>query len=319
MKKTKIKWADYTFNPWIGCTKISAGCAHCYAEEWDKRFHEGQHWGKGVERKRTCEKNWETMHTLNKQIEALLNAEYVSDESDRISPRVFCGSLCDWLDPEVPTDWLLDLLDLIRQTPLIDWLLLTKRPGLWVERVMTVMRSIWLDKQRLEKYHDLLEWLHDWMGTEHCEMPGDPPAPPFNVWIGATIENQEHIGRLRELRLIPAQTRFISCEPLLSEINILPYLIPSLGVDGQECGDFHWVICGGESGRNARRMEADWARGLRDQCVELGIPFFFKQWGDFEGNKSGEGKSRRKNECVKLDGIEWSEFPDSRRNVEVEQ
>lgn len=102
-------------------------------------------------------------------------------------------------------------------------------------------------------------WLDDW---------------PAHVWIGTTVENQDNDKRIKDLLKIPAKVRFLSCEPLLGPVQLRPEWIE--GID--------WVICGGESGPKARPMHPDWARSLRDQCQEAGVPFFFKQWGEWVGS-----------------------------------
>ena len=173
-------------------------------------------------------------------------------------PRVFCASLADWLDDEVPIEWLVDLLELIRTTPNLDWQLLTKRPENWAGHIDHAGTSI-------DENKDLYEWIEAWQR-------GKPPA---NVWIGTTVENQEYANkRIPVLLTIPARIRFLSCEPLLGALDIAQYL---------KWGDFtplvQWVICGGESGRDARSMNPDWSRSLRDQCENAKVPFFMKQMG----------------------------------------
>lgn len=126
MGKTKIAWADFTFNGWVGCTKVSPGCHHCYAEAFDKRVggapkSEGKlRWGVGAPRTKTSASYWK---------QPLKWAKDAVSAGERW--RVFCASLADWLDPEVPDAWRLELLDLIERTPELDWLLLTKRPEQW--------------------------------------------------------------------------------------------------------------------------------------------------------------------------------------------
>lgn len=135
MKNTNIEWCDHTFNPWIGCTKVSPGCAHCYAETRDKRFTGGIHWGRGAPRNRTSPSNWnEPIKWNNGAAKLAANCSQAFEYPSR-RPRVFCASLADWLDDEVPIKWLADLLDLIRDTPNLDWLLLTKRPQNWEKRM----------------------------------------------------------------------------------------------------------------------------------------------------------------------------------------
>lgn len=247
-ENSKIEWTDNTFNPWIGCTKVSPGCAECYAETlMDKRYGRVK-WGPQGTRERTSESNWKQPLKWQRQAER---------EGRRF--RVFCASLADVFEdnPQV-ADWRSDLWDLIELTPSLDWLLLTKRP----ENI-----------RRFTKRWDTLEQL------------------PANIWIGTSVENQEQAEkRIPELLRIPAAVRFLSCEPLLGPIdfdNVIPGGISA--VDGPYVPGIHWVIAGGESGPNARPMRPDWARSLRDQCKAAGVPFFFKQWGEWIPYECGEG------------------------------
>lgn len=113
---SKIEWTDATFNPWVGCQKVSPGCDHCYAEGWAKRSGMVQ-WGPHAERRRTSPANWKQPFKWAKEARAA-----------RVRRKVFCASLADWLDNRVPTQWREDLAVMIDETPELDWLLLTKRP-----------------------------------------------------------------------------------------------------------------------------------------------------------------------------------------------
>ena len=152
--------------------------------------------------------------------------------------RVFCASMSDVFEwKKELTPWRHKLWELIEETPHLDWLLLTKRPHL-------VTR--------------MTPWSNEW---------------PHNVWLGVTVENQKYAEkRLSHLEKIPAKIRFLSCEPLLGEIDLRKWL---------EQNVIHWVIAGGESGFNARPSNPDWFLSLRDQCIAYVTPFHFKQWGDW--------------------------------------
>ncbi|WP_426304063.1 phage Gp37/Gp68 family protein [Acidovorax facilis] len=159
--------------------------------------------------------------------------------------RVFCASLADVFDNAVDPQWRADLFKLIADTPNLDWLLLTKRIG----NVARMIPFGWQDFR----------------------------MPP-NIWIGATIVNQAELDRdLPKLYAVPARVRFLSIEPLLGPVTLDYWPI----FDEHEKPLLHWVIVGGESGPNARPMHPDWARSLRDQCEAAGVPFLFKQWGEF--------------------------------------
>jgi protein gp37 len=176
-ENSNIEWTTHTFNPWIGCTKISPACDFCYAEAWDARgLHKGEsRWGPHAARTRT--KTWGNPVKWNKQ-SALTG--------DR--PRVFCASLADVGDnhASILPEWRDDLWALIRATPNLDWLLLTKRP------------------QNLVKY-----------------LPADWGNGYPNVWVGCTAENQaEYDRRKPALLAIPAVVRFLSMEPLLGPVDM---------------------------------------------------------------------------------------------------
>ncbi len=220
---SKIEWTDHTFNPWIGCQKVSPGCDHCYAEALNSRYKwNGGEWGPHAQRKRTSDANWRKPIQWNATAKA---------EDTRY--RVFCASLADVFDNKAPTGARGDLFDLIRQTPMLDWLMLTKRP----ENITKMLPDDWGN--------------------------GYP-----NVWLGTTAEDQAYYDRRWQvLRKIPAKLRFISYEPALGLLNIA----------GHWGHRPDWIICGGESGANARYMEPQWAYNLRDQCQRLRVAFFMKQ------------------------------------------
>lgn len=173
VENSKIEWTDHTFNPWIGCQKVSPGCDRCYAESWAKRYGRVE-WGPHGERKRTSEANWRKPRQWAKAARATGKRT-----------RVFCASLADVFDNQVPVQWRSDLFDLIAATPELDWLLLTKRP------------------ENLARMF--------------------PIGPWSNVWLGTTCEDQQHFDRrypiLREQRNVAV--RFISYEPAIGPITYL--------------------------------------------------------------------------------------------------
>lgn len=259
---SKIEWTDHTFNPWAGCTKISPGCDHCYAESWAKRSGMVK-WGAGTPRRRTTPANWAQVAKWDASAGKLGKRA-----------KVFCASLADVFDNEVPSEWRMDLANLIASTENIDWLLLTKRIG-------NVMPMCGRDSI-----------LFDVIVTK--------------VWLGISLVNQDEAERdIPKLLAVPAKRIFLSCEPLLAEINLrqlrghngcTPISYDALSGSSSNTtwgiikdklpdrfgfGKVDWVIAGGESGPGARPMHPDWARSLRNQCQAAGAPFFFKQWGDW--------------------------------------
>lgn len=197
--------------------------------------------------------------------------------------RVFSLSLGDWLDLEVNPAWLADLLGIIAKTPHLDWLLLTKRIEHWRQRLEAAEKAT----QDEEVASLIFRWLEG--------------VPPENVWLGATVENQAVAEKRIPLLLdLPAKIRFISVEPLLESIKIWPY-IKTFESDEGTCGyephQLDWIICGGESGRNARAFNLEWARSLKAQAESIGASFFMKQCGEncWDGDRRwycrGAGKS----------------------------
>jgi len=304
-EKTGIAWEDSTFNPWVGCTKISPACDNCYAEKWGARF--GYKWGPGQPRHRTSASTWRQPLLWNKKAAADLGAwehgkrmyhEGWTDEQmaahgyvKPTRPRVFCGSLCDVFDNAVPQEWRNDLFRLIAATPNLDYLLLTKRIGNAERMIFNTAPYI----------------------------PHDTVWPFKNVWIGATICNREEMLRDGpKLKAVPAAKYFWSVEPMLGDLGEIPReLMPDQ------------IIVGGETGKHARPMHPNWVRSLRDQCVDAGIPYFFKQWGEWhpqvwtdgsdvvigpdDGYKTdaatGMVRCGKKAAGRMLDGREWNEVP----------
>lgn len=294
--RSNIEWTDSTFNPWMGCTKVSPACDHCYAENlMDNRMHTVQ-WGKGQPRKRTSAKNWKLPLQWNAApFYKCITCGWRGDQPDtqggsltdglhscpdcnsmnitRARRRVFCASLADVFDKEVPDAWLADLLVLINATPNLDWLLLTKRIG-----------NFW---DRVHKAGVILNLRNDVGGGSAGDMAEGwiQQQPPENVWIGATICNQsEALRDIPKLLEVPAKIRFVSIEPLLAPVDLDQVYLSmehALWID--------WAIVGGESGPEARPMHPAWVNKLRDQCQGAGVPFLFKQWGEWAPRKPVAG------------------------------
>jgi len=185
-ENSKIEWTDHTFNPWVGCQKVSPGCDRCYAEAMmDHRYHRVE-WGPRGERKRTSVANWRKPRQWAKA-------------ANGTRPRVFCASLADVFDNQVPSEWRSDLFDLIAATPELDWLLLTKRPENLIRMFPT----------------------GDWE----------------NIWLGTTCEDQEHyLKRYRLISEARVAVRFISYEPALGPLSIKLAVPPVRAPDWIICG-----------------------------------------------------------------------------------
>ena len=269
---TTIAWCDHSFNPWWGCSRVSPGCVNCYAEAWARRTGH-RVWGAHGQRRTFGEPHW---------AEPLAWSDAARRAGER--RRVFCASMADVFEdhPALSAERA-KLWALIRATPWLDWQLLTKR----VENVLGMTPETW----------------------------SGPRGWPGNVWIGTSVESQQWANkRIPVLLRIPARVRFLSCEPLLEHVDLRRIDAPDGALidclDGavrdSRDGVVHaattrsvdWVIAGGESGPNARRMDPEWARSIRDDCAAAGVPFLFKQtgsvlakeWGlrDAKGEDPGE-------------------------------
>lgn len=331
-ENSAISWTDDTFNPWIGCTRVSPACDGCYAEALmgeGGRFARAK-WGapgKGEgTRVRTSEANWKKPLRWNReQAKLLADFEAAYDGYtvvNRPLPRfVFCASLADVFDNAVPPEWRRDLFDLIRATPYLTWLLLTKRPGN-IERLFR------------EAYG--------------AGFAASADVWPRNAAIGCTVVNQDEADRdvpklLAAKAALKPAFAFVSMEPLLGLVDLRPWLpdcyecasewcgcrlacrpaVERCEECGEECGPetrptfsegcpkcgaaleavcpdcnghmvyqhpdtpcLDWIITGGETDQGAhkaRPADPDWFRSLRDQCAAAGVPFHFKQWGEWLG------------------------------------
>lgn len=200
-------------------------------------------------RKRTAPSTWAQPRRWNAEAERL-----------GVRYRVFCASLADVFDNEVPAEWRRDLFDLIASTPNLDWLLVTKRIG----NAKTMMA--------------------DALHLNPTALSDGLILPLPNVWIGATITSQAEADRdIPKLLQTPAAVRFLSMEPLLGPVMIDTFLgeYPEDEDGAPYPGCLDWVIVGGESGTGARPMHPQWVRNIRDQCAAAEVPFLFKQWGEW--------------------------------------
>ncbi len=236
---SSIEWTEATWNPVTGCTKVSPGCAHCYAEIFAERF-------RGV-----------PGHPYERGFDLQLRPERLNQPLSWRRPRlIFVNSMSDLFHEAIPSDFVAAVFDTMHRASWHTFQILTKR------------------SRRLAELAPLLPW-------------------PDNVWMGVSVENQRWTTRIDDLRRVPAAVRFLSCEPLLGQLDL-------------DLRGIHWVIAGGESGPRARPMNPEWARSIRDQCLLAGVPFFFKQWGahDAQGRRVGKGIAGRL-----LDGRTWDETP----------
>lgn len=293
-KDSAIEWCHHTFNPWRGCMKVSAGCTHCYAETLSKRNPKTLGvWGLHGTRVAAAEAYWR--HPVQWNTEAQQAGE---------RRRVFCASLADVFEGEdtMPAaSWAVvqqargRLWELIEATPMLDWLLLTKRP-----QNASALATAW----------------KTW---------------PRNVWLGTSVENQATADeRIPHLLNVPAAVRFLSCEPLLGPLELQranpdPHYFRRSWLEyNQRVNDgaynkhiynrLDWVIVGGESGYGARPMHNTWARQLRDACVQARVAFHFKQHGEWIGMADYDPFTHGAFERHEQRGL-WSTFPNDPENL----
>ncbi|QDH92849.1 hypothetical protein KNU62_gp64 [Gordonia phage Bakery] len=248
--RTGIEWTDATWNPVTGCTKVSAGCDHCYAETLAERF-------RGT-----------AGHYFENGFDVQLRENKLREPLGWRKPRkVFVNSMSDLFHDAVPDEYISRVFAMMALTPQHTYQVLTKRHAR-----MRALLSV----------PDLLRDYPFWEVLDHRW-----PLP--NVWLGVSTENQQWAEiRIPALLDTPAAVRFISAEPLLGPVRLCCCITagPDLEGPSEFCwmhgrSSLDWVIVGGESGRGARPMHPQWARDIRDQCVAAGVPFLFKQWGQW--------------------------------------
>ena len=256
---TNIEWCHHTFNPWRGCTKISPGCANCYAEALSVRNPSvlGE-WGPSGKRVIAAESYWKQPLVWNRK------AQKAGERR-----RVFCASLADLFEDRQELDEpLARVLKLIHLTPHLDWLLLTKRPELIGRRLEQVRK---LASSTSQDISDGAELADQWI--KGVAMP--------NAWLGASVEDRQRAHeRVSWLLQVPAAVHFLSLEPLLEEIGLARWIAlnrQGLAMEGHF--PLSWVIVGGESGRHARPCRVEWIRSIVEQCQVANVRVFVKQLG----------------------------------------
>lgn len=312
---TAIEWTDATWNPITGCTKVSPGCAYCYAERVDHRY------------------DHDKVGKLSWALSAAQGGRGVTLHPNRLEmplhwkkPRmVFVNSMSDLFHEDIPDDFIAQVFAVMSDAKQHTFQVLTKRPER--ARQFLARRENFADPHR--PFWPIWEASHGVLNAMNLPLP--------NVWLGVSVENQRWASRLDVLAQIPAVMRFVSVEPLLGPVDLRPWLSPvpdavmvSGHVDSPETAraisnlatavakqqwGLDWVIVGGESGGPQRRQlrptdvraaklvssrdRDHWVRTLHDQCVTAGVPFFFKQWGGPTPKSGGR----------LLDGREWNEMP----------
>lgn len=296
MDRTKIEWTDATWNPLRGCTRVSEGCRNCYAETVAARFSGPGHAYEGLAKWAGTprEARWTGKVVLvDKAIDQPLRW--------REPRRIFVNSMSDLFHEAVPYHWIDRIFAVMAMSPQHVFQVLTKRPQRMRSYIAGAAGRVYdevVDKRfdqggSLGKVVLIADPLHE---------PFAPPGPRVylgrwplpNVWLGTSVEDQAAADERIPLLLDTlAAVRFISAEPLLGLLDLTSIRFRNarggqedwnaLADEGGTGSCLDWVIAGGESGPNARPMSPTWARSLRDQCADAGVPFFFKQWGNWVG------------------------------------
>ena len=288
--KTGIEWTDATWNPVTGCAKVSQGCKHCYAErEWPR---------------------------MTKLVPAYSGREFtdVRTHADRLDqplrwkkPRmIFVNSMSDLFHEDVPDLFIDQAFAVMALAPQHIFQVLTKRP----ERMREYLSSTDVVQRVIHQAFKLDCEAGAWMNADH-NIGGYEIMPLPNVWLGVSVENQAAADERIPLLLdTPAAVRWISAEPLLGPVDLSRIQYEVIGPSGSvhyrrpltdtkllneakaapgySAAALDWVVVGGESGPKARPMHPQWARSLRDQCAAAGVPFLFKQWGEWTEEDPGE-------------------------------
>lgn len=290
-----ITWTNQTWNPLRGCSRVSEGCRFCYAEQVAARFS-----GEGQAYEGLAYRNESGAHWTGK---VRLVEKHLEDPLRWKRPRrIFVNSMSDLFHESLKYEQIERVFDVMLEASHHTYQILTKRPA------------------RMQRFIEC--YLHPSLTEKILE----------HIWLGVSVEDQKTAAqRIPLLLQTPAVVRWLSIEPLLENIDLYE-VFPALGCSNDEpsLSDIHWIVVGGESGAGARPMHPDWARGLRDQCVDAEVPFFFKQWGNwvlrdasngdvpFERCKIYAGDDAdtvtlcpvgKKRAGRLLDGREWDDFP----------
>lgn len=319
--KSRIEWTDATWNPITGCTPISEGCANCYA----KRMAETRLAGR-------------MGYDKDDPFKVTFHPDKLDQPSRWAKPRkIFVCSMGDLFHEDVPVEWIARV-----------WAMMWRSaPWTWIKddpvRTMQGGHVFMVLTKRPRRMAELLNKESFWnlvIESGALSMRAVEPVP--HIWLGVTAENQARADeRIPILLDTPAAVRFVSVEPMLGPVDLRGLLVaegkagsPYLdALDARQLWlpSLDWVICGGETGQNARPMHPDWARALRDQCVAARVPFFFKQWGEWGvckevecPTRSGACESPKETFCGGmckmgkkrsgrlLDGRTWDEYPEAR-------
>ena len=266
---TPIEWTDATWNPVTGCSRVSPGCGGCYAERLA-----------ATRLKRHPSRRGLTDRNGRWTGEVRFNRQWLDQPLHWRKPRkIFVCAHSDLFHEAVPDEWIDRVFGTMLHADRHAYQVLTKRPG--------GMRDHMSDPLSFERARMSAAVRHYYDAYPDAERLLHGHWPPRHVWLGVSAEDQRTFDERVPLLLeTPAAVRWISAEPLLGPVDLRGAALD-------------WVVAGGESGPRARPMDPDWVRSLRDQCADLGVPFFFKQWGGVRPKAGGRV----------LDGRTWDGMP----------
>lgn len=279
--KTSIEWTDATWNPITGCSVTSPGCTNCYAMQLagTRLAHHPSRAGL------THEVNGNHVWTG----ETRFNEQWLDQPLRWRKPRmIFVCAHGDLFHESVPDEWIDRVFAVMALAPHHVFQVLTKRAARMRE---------WIASRPVDTVYENMRVLTHPIsrGPNPFSIRADWPLP--NVWLGVSVEDQARADeRIPDLLATPAAVRWLSCEPLLGPVDLTCIRFQNArgGQEDWDALDLHlvegeapdgavldWIVVGGESGGKARPMHPDWARSLRDQCAAAGVPFLFKQWGEW--------------------------------------
>ena len=264
--RSGIQWTDATWNPVRGCSRVSAGCENCYAERQARRGDRPGGPYEGLTRSTSKGPVWSG--------KIRLVPEKLEDPLRWQKPRrIFVNSMSDLFHEDVPDEYIYGVLGVAALTPWHTYQILTKRP----ERMLEIM-SAFRELEDVAVRSIVGAAMHQTGAYPVCQVDWDA-WPLENVWLGVSIESQDHLDRWTALRDTPAAVRFISYEPALGPLDIFAHLHGPGGTCDREHHKLDWLIVGGESGPGARPCDVRWIRSIIKQCREAGVACFVKQLG----------------------------------------
>ncbi|WP_309491393.1 DUF5131 family protein [Trinickia mobilis] len=310
-QNSKIEWTDMVWNPLRGCSRVSQGCTHCYAERVAMRFSgAGQPYHKLVQMTSQGPKWTGKVRTVPEALAAPFGWAKPR--------RVFVNSMSDLFHESVPFEFIASVFAVMSVTTRHTYQVLTKRPERMVEFFKWVKdgEGVFDDDAISSRMPKDIPWVPHHHNTRRGGYDNCGPGFPYeNVWLGVSVEDQRAADeRIPLLLKVPAAVHFLSVEPMLGPVDLeRPMPGPDLdqGSGAKICQPWYiqsgidWVICGGESGPGARPMHPDWARDLRDQCAEAKVPFFFKQFGEWAPGENCGGPLKRTEQVAHWFGDQW--------------